>query len=255
MSHAPTRIGGSAFNHSQSADAEAAYDRLRDQARSEQSQHQHYAAEARKAYERGDGATAHEMSTKSKQYAAKADEYNKQASDYIFRENNAVGRVDGDTIDLHGQFVEEAEEIVTQRIKYAQQTGQSHLHVIVGKGNHSANHIQKIKPAVENICKDLGLNYHTEQNEGRIYVDLTGGQARPPTNYGGAPQNYDQQQYGQPQYQTAYPLGGNPQYGGQQQQHHQQQQGPQEHFDYAGEAKKYMPLAKKIFYLLKSCFR
>ena len=57
------------------------------------------------------------------------DQYNKQASDYIFRENNAVGRVDGDTIDLHGQFVEEAANIVEQRIRYAQANGQTHLHV------------------------------------------------------------------------------------------------------------------------------
>lgn len=57
------------------------------------------------------------------------DQYNKQASDFIFRENNAVGRVDGDTIDLHGQFVEEATDIVEQRIRYAQANGQTHLHV------------------------------------------------------------------------------------------------------------------------------
>lgn len=57
------------------------------------------------------------------------DQYNKQASDFIFRENNAMGRVDSDTIDLHGQFVEEAEDILEQRIKYAQSTGQTHLHV------------------------------------------------------------------------------------------------------------------------------
>lgn len=57
------------------------------------------------------------------------DQYNKQASDYIFRENNAQGRVAADTIDLHGQFVEEAENILEQRIRYAQQTGQTHLHV------------------------------------------------------------------------------------------------------------------------------
>lgn len=59
------------------------------------------------------------------------DQYNKQASDYIFRENNAVGRVDSDTIDLHGQFVEEAEDILEARIRYAQQHGQTHLHVYV----------------------------------------------------------------------------------------------------------------------------
>ncbi len=57
------------------------------------------------------------------------DEYNKQASDYIFRENNSVGRVDGDTIDLHGQFVEEAEDILEQRIGYARANGQTHLNV------------------------------------------------------------------------------------------------------------------------------
>jgi DNA-nicking Smr family endonuclease len=57
------------------------------------------------------------------------DQYNKQASDYIFRENNAPGRVADDTIDLHGQYVAEAEQILEQRIRYAKQTGQTHLHV------------------------------------------------------------------------------------------------------------------------------
>ena len=57
------------------------------------------------------------------------DQYNKQASEFIFRENNAPGRVADNTIDLHGQFVEEAEQILEQRIRYAQQQGQTHLHV------------------------------------------------------------------------------------------------------------------------------
>jgi DNA-nicking Smr family endonuclease len=69
------------------------------------------------------------LSDEGKQHAAKMDQYNKQASDYIFRENNAPGRVADDTIDLHGQFVEEAEQILEQRIRYAQQNGQTHLHV------------------------------------------------------------------------------------------------------------------------------
>lgn len=60
------------------------------------------------------------------------EQYNKQASEFIFRENNAEGRVAADTIDLHGQFVEEAEDILEERIKYARQHGQDHLHVYVG---------------------------------------------------------------------------------------------------------------------------
>jgi DNA-nicking Smr family endonuclease len=59
------------------------------------------------------------------------EEYNKQASEFIFRENNASGRVPADSIDLHGQFVEEAEEILEERIRYAKSHGQSHLHVYV----------------------------------------------------------------------------------------------------------------------------
>ncbi|KAK4546759.1 hypothetical protein LTR36_001491 [Oleoguttula mirabilis] len=215
MSYAHTQLGGSSFNHGPSSSSEAEYDRLRDLAHKEQSQHQHFAAQAREAYERGDGAGAHNASEQSKQHAAAADKYNKQASEYIFQENNAVGKVGSDTIDLHGQYVEEAEEIVEQRIRYAKQSGQTHLHVIVGKGNHSQDHIQKIKPKVEQICQELGLQEHTEQNEGRIYIDLTGGDAgqAPPQQY-----NYQQHQqpqhqnYGQAHYQTAYPMGGNASY-------------------------------------------
>ena len=59
------------------------------------------------------------------------EEYNRQASEFIFRENNAPGRVDDDEIDLHGQFVEEAEDILEERIKYATSHGQNHLHVYV----------------------------------------------------------------------------------------------------------------------------
>lgn len=205
------------------------------------------------------------MSTEGKQHAQKADDYNKQASEYIFRENNAVGKVPADTIDLHGQFVEEAEQIVEQRIRYAQSTGQKHLHVIVGKGNHSVNHIQKIKPRVEQVCQELRLQYHTEQNEGRMYVDLTGGNAQPPQNYqqgqgqygqgqqgkyGQGQQGqygqeqqgqYTQQQYGQPHYQTAYPMGGQPQYNA--------TSGAQQ-MDYEEMAKKAMPIIQR---LLRSC--
>ncbi|KAK4984783.1 hypothetical protein LTR50_006405 [Elasticomyces elasticus] len=202
-----------------------------------------------------------------KQHAQLMDQYNKQASDYIFRENNAVGRVDGDTIDLHGQFIEEAEEIVRQRIRYAQSTGQSHLHIIVGKGNHSPGHVQKVKPAVEQICQELGLQYATEENAGRIYVNLQGGPAIMPPHHGGHQQQqnqHNQPQYGQPHYQTAYPMGGQPQYGwnqqqsypGQQQQQQQQQQHGnqqnqnQQQFDMENEVKKNLP---KIFRLLRSC--
>jgi len=158
------------------------------------------------------------------------EQYNKQASEFIFRENNATERVPADTIDLHGQFVEEAEDILEERIKYARSTGQTHLHVIVGKGNHSPGHIQKIKPRVEQVCRELGLDYHTEPNEGRIYVNLTGGKVDmgAVNSWQGYQQGYagqqEQQHGGYPgQQHGGYQQQQHPQYQ-QQAQHHQQQQ-------------------------------
>lgn len=98
LTQIPPQLGPRPFNHGQSASAEHEYDRLRNLARQ-----------------------AHDPGTRH--------QFNKQASEFIFRENNAPGRVHEDEIDLHGQFVEEAEEIVEQRIRYAQSTGQTHLHV------------------------------------------------------------------------------------------------------------------------------
>lgn len=93
---------------------------------------------------------------------------------------------------------------------------------IVGKGNHSANHVQKIKPAVERVCQELGLQYRTEPNEGVLYVNLQGGPAviQQGQQYGGthggqAHGAYQGQQQGHGQYQQQ------PQH---QQQHQQHQQ-------------------------------
>ncbi|KAH3457169.1 hypothetical protein KXV78_005627 [Aspergillus fumigatus] len=224
MSHEMSYMGHRAFNHDQNADVEAEYDRLRDLARQEAAKRNSCFQRSQEACSNGDGARAKELSEQGKAHGRKMDEYNKQASEFIFRENNADGRVPADTIDLHGQFAEEAEEILEQRIKYAKAHGQTHLHVIVGKGNHSANHVQKIKPRVEQVCRELGLQYATEENAGRIYVNLTGGPAEMPPSTGhghghGHGQGHGQSySHGQPAHQ---------QYPGQQP-HHQQQGGQQQ---------------------------
>ncbi|RDL41125.1 uncharacterized protein BP5553_01104 [Venustampulla echinocandica] len=212
------QIGERAFNHSSNQSAEAEYDRLRGLAHQEAAKRGSCFDRSKKAYASNDGALAHQLSEEGKGHGAKMEEYNKQASDFIFRENNAPGRVADDTIDLHGQYVEEAERILEQRIRYARQTGQTHLHVITGKGNHSTNRVQKIKPAVERLCQELGLQYATEENAGRMYINLQGGSATmPPQNAWPSPgQHHGGQQQG------GYP--------GAPQQHHQggQQQGGQQ---------------------------
>ncbi|CAG7996824.1 unnamed protein product [Penicillium olsonii] len=244
MSHEMSHMGPRAFNHDNSSDAEAEYDRLRDLARQEASKRGQCFGRSKEAYSNGDGAGAKQLSEEGKAHGRKMEEYNRQASEFIFRENNANGRVEADTIDLHGQFVEEAEEILEERIKYAKAHGQNHLHVIVGKGNHSANHIQKIKPRVEQVCQELGLQYATEDNAGRIYVNLTGGEAVMPP-YGGhhAPQ---QGHGGYPGQQQGY-QGHQGQHQGQHQGGQQQQQ-PDEIEEFA---KKMLP--KVLRKLEKAC--
>ncbi|KGO46671.1 protein of unknown function DUF1771 [Penicillium expansum] len=241
MSH----MGPRAFNHDNSTDAEAEYDRLRDLARQEASKRGQCFSRSKDAYSSGDGAGAKQLSEEGKAHGRKMEEYNRQASEFIFRENNASGRVEADTIDLHGQFVEEAEEILEERIKYAKSHGQSHLHVIVGKGNHSANHIQKIKPRVEEVCRELGLQYATEENAGRIYVNLTGGEAvmPPSTGHQGGSSGY-------PGHQQGY-QGHQGQQQGHQQQQHGQGQGQQQPDELEEFAKKMLP--KVLRKLEKAC--
>ncbi|KAF2643846.1 DUF1771-domain-containing protein [Massarina eburnea CBS 473.64] len=178
-----------------SCDTEAEYDRLRGLARQEAQKRSSCFDRAHEAYTSGDGARAKQLSDEGKQHAAKMDQYNQQARDYIFRENNAESRVASDTVDLHGLFVEEAEDVLEERIRAARQRGETHLHVIVGKGNHSQGHVQKIKPRVEQVCHELGLKYKTEENEGRIYVDLQGGEVHTMPPLSPAP-SHDQGQHG-----------------------------------------------------------
>ncbi|KAF3160099.1 hypothetical protein TWF225_007950 [Orbilia oligospora] len=204
----------------QHAADEAEYDRLRGLARNEQNRRHELIGQSREAYQNGDGALAKELSNQAKRHEATADNYNKQAAEYIFRVNNA--NQEEDTIDLHGLFVEEAEEILATRIEAARRQHAKGLHVIVGKGIHSENHVQKIKPAVEKFCRDNNLVYSVERNAGRIYIDLQAegvGEVDPSQHgwaYGGQQQQHGgYQQHEQPHYQQHH--------GGQQQQQEQQQ--------------------------------
>ncbi|TGJ82650.1 hypothetical protein E0Z10_g6101 [Xylaria hypoxylon] len=198
--------------------AEANYKDWRDEAEKEHSKKRDCMQRAHDAYENGDGARAKQLSNEGKKHAAKADELDEQASKMIFDMNNPTATSDtSDTIDLHGQYVDEAMSKLTKRIRQDKQKGRPHLHVIVGKGNHSVGHIQKLKPAVEDLCRDLGLHYETEENAGRIYVDLQGGHVAhmPPLP---------------PQLATEHAGYGDQPHGGYQQNHYPGQQQQQQHY-------------------------
>lgn len=137
---------------------------------------------------------------------------------------------------------------------------------ITGKGNHSEGGVQKIKPAVEELCREQNLQFSTEQNAGRMYISLApvdGGQAGevPAGNHPHRLQNHGNNAHSQqPQhgssggYGEAYPgqqgsYGGGyqnnagPSSHGQQQQ--QQHSGGQQQQDLTGVV---VEVAKKAFF-------
>ncbi|KAI0541505.1 DUF1771-domain-containing protein [Xylaria digitata] len=235
------RTGDRDFNHSPSPTSEAKYKHWRAEAEEEHEKKRDCMQRAHEAYENGDGASAKQLSNEGKAHAARADELDRKASEMIFKINNPNTEGDtgdtGDTIDLHGQFVDEAVNRLADRIQKDQKKGQAHLHVIVGKGNHSIGHKQRIKPAVEELCRDLGLRYETEENAGRVYVDLqsSGVSHTPPSH---------------PQPATQHGGYGDQPYGGYQQQHYPSQQ-QQHHGGQSQEEQQYDEVEKLLTKLFK----
>ncbi|KAI8131892.1 hypothetical protein DUD61_004464 [Geotrichum candidum] len=165
------------YNHS----VDPEYKRLRDLAQREYELRLEAVAQSKEAYNSGDGAEAKRLSEKGKQHGAKMDEYNAQAAQFVFRENNADSA--GDEIDLHGLYVKG--KSATTRAD-------------------SLNHIAKLKPAVVEFCEKNNLPHHTQDgNAGVIIVDLSqasGYQGQPNMEY--TPQQGHQNHNNQQQHQS-----------------------------------------------------
>lgn len=185
------------YNHA----TDNTYKDLRDKADQMYEKRKKLSAQSQDAYQKGDKQKAHELSEELKKVLAEAEKYNRQAAEYVFRENNADSA--GDEIDLHGLYVKEAEWILQKRLAECFRTHQSHLRVIVGKGLHSQNGIAKLKPAVEELCRESGLKHHIDpKNTGVMVIDLANSQGQLPSHWDQSPISqggYQQQQ--QPHYQ------------------------------------------------------
>lgn len=125
------------YNHA----TDSEYKRLRSEADRLFQRRNQLSQQSQAAYKQGDGKRAHELSEEAKKVVAQADDYNRKAAEFVFRENNEDSKPD--EIDLHGLYVKEAEWILQRRIAHDIQTNQSHIRVIVGKGLHSANGVAK----------------------------------------------------------------------------------------------------------------
>ncbi|KAK9451391.1 uncharacterized protein V1518DRAFT_408432 [Limtongia smithiae] len=158
---------GRDYNHADDAE----YARLRGLAQAAYKARSRCYDDAHEAYQRGDGAEAKRLSELGKKHDAEMDDYNAQAAAFVFRANNADS--DADEIDLHGLYVNEAEEYLRQRIQACKARNEDHLEVIVGKGNHSVNGVAKLKPAVERLCQENNFQYAVdEHNLGVVIINF-----------------------------------------------------------------------------------
>ncbi|QHS76541.1 Smr domain-containing protein SPAR_P00760 [Saccharomyces paradoxus] len=190
------------YNHS----TDEEYQRLRKLADEAYKKREQLSHESQTAYQRGDKKLAHELSEKSKAQLKIAEDFNMQAAEYVFVENNADSS--SSEIDLHGLYVKEALFILQKRIKFAIEHNEPQLNVIVGKGLHSQNGIAKLKPSIEEFCAQHGISNHLEKgNSGVLVLELQGVQV--PVDGSGV--NVPANQYNaqpQPQYNNN---GGKPQ--------------------------------------------
>lgn len=182
------------------------YHKLRNKAEELYEKRKKLSQQSQQAYQNGDKEQAHELSEQLKKVLSEAESYNRQAAEYVFRENNADSAED--EIDLHGLYVKEAEWIMQKRISQCLNTNQSHLRVIVGKGLHSENGIAKLKPAIDRLCQESGLKHYIDKkNTGVLVIDFAG------SSNGQVPSHWDQggvsgahyQAQGHPQYHPQGP--------------------------------------------------
>jgi len=130
-------------------------------------------SQSQQAYDADDHGRAKELSNEGKHHQQQMEELNERCSAWIYHENNK-SQPHG-SVDLHGLYVQEAIEYTEKAIKSAKSEGLTELRLIVGKGNHSENHVRKIAPAVNKLMKQEHLTAAPEPgNYGVIVVHLAG---------------------------------------------------------------------------------
>lgn len=98
--------------------------------------------------------------------------------------------------------MKEAEDILKKRINYDLSHGRQDLRVIVGKGLHLKGGVAKIKPSVEQLCEEAGLDCHVDpKNSGVLVIRYTHGNTVPhwPQSHTQQPQHQQQPHYSQGQ--------------------------------------------------------
>jgi len=130
---------------------------------------QQFLSDTKHAFYNGDAATIKELKEKRIAYQNLIVAANKKAADAIFDQNNR--RYPTLKIDLHGLYVREAIQKLSQRIDKAVSENVHELIVVVGRGLNSVAG-PKIQPAVEKYAKERHIPCQNILAAGCLVLDL-----------------------------------------------------------------------------------
>ncbi|KAG8948699.1 hypothetical protein FRC03_000590 [Tulasnella sp. 419] len=144
---------------------------LRDSARKEGKLANQFKKNAKVARRLQENASAKKLSHEAHKHETKKNQFNKQASELIYKKYNPWNRPD--LINLHGLHTDEAIKYTEAAIKAARQSGKNEVKLIPGWGKHSKDGVAKINPAVQEWLKRNGYPSKLHHNnDGMIVVDL-----------------------------------------------------------------------------------
>lgn len=127
--------------------------------------------QAEEAYKNNDKSKNQNLRDQANKKKEEMKKLNEKASECYYKANNLLN--DKYTLDLHGQFVNEAMLLVEKRFKEIGYKGD--IIVIVGAGHHSENNIRKIKPKFEEYLKENSFKYEDNvPNGGCMTIHLDG---------------------------------------------------------------------------------
>ena len=158
--------------------SETAHDRYRRLAREMEVKRQQCSAASQAAYhaKRHDEAAA--QSARAKRYAAERDALHQRAADATFLFYNPTYRITDASslhqLDLHGLTIHEAINKTKTHVRVCRQFQMTETTLITGKGLHSADGKARVRPALEQFCRDEAIGAVIDpQNGGRIILTLT----------------------------------------------------------------------------------
>ena len=129
------------------------------------------AKRSQEAWRKGDKKDAHNLSEEKKSWQRKQDEANRKAAELILEPQK--WQISGE-IDLHGLYLDEALDATKNFLKHWKKTAtvQKNVLIVTGAGHHSKQQKAVIRPKIEELLQNQGLDYESAHGDGAFRVTI-----------------------------------------------------------------------------------